>query len=115
MQEGSSHLLLTTGVSTRRFVTAPPEEPPVRVPLLAQYAASWFEGLEGLVQPSTVEAYAGRLNRHVLPRLGERRLDEIEVDDILALIRDLRRKGYSGTTVAATLTTRSRLFPHAGR
>jgi hypothetical protein len=51
-----------------------------------------------------VEAYAGRLQRHVLPRFGERRLDEIEVDDILALISDLRKRGYSGTTIAATLT-----------
>ena len=72
-------------------------------------------GLEGLVQPSTVEAYAGRLQRHVLPRLGERRLDEIDVDDILALISDLRKQGYSGTTIVATLTPLSRLFKHAVR
>jgi hypothetical protein len=37
MQEESSHLLLTTSVSTRRFVTAPPEEPPACEPLLAAY------------------------------------------------------------------------------
>ena len=85
------------------------------VPLLAQYAASWLEGLEGLVQPSTVEAYAGRLQRHVLPRLGERRLDEVGVDDMLALISDLRKQGYSGATILATLTPLSRLFTHAVR
>ena len=69
----------------------------------------------GLVLPSTVEAYAGRLQRHVLPRLADRRLDEIEVDDILALISDLRKQGYSGTTIAVTLTPLSRLFAHAVR
>ncbi len=50
-----------------------------------------------------------------MPRLGDRRLDEIEVDDILALISDLRKQGYSGTTIAATLTPLSRLFTHAVR
>src|SRR4051794_3046278 len=84
-------------------------------PTLAQYAANWLEGLEGLVQPSTVEAYAGRLERHVLPRLGDRPLDGIEVDDILALVSDLRKQGYSGTTIAATLTPLSRVFTHAVR
>jgi integrase len=115
MQEESSHLLLTTGVSTRRFVTAPPEEPLACAPLLAPYAASWLDSLEGLVQPSTVEAYAGRLQRHVLPRLGERRLDEVGLDDILALISDLRKGGYSGATAVAILTPLSRLFGHAVR
>jgi integrase len=50
-----------------------------------------------------------------LPRLGQRRLAEIDVDDILGLIGDLRRRGYSGATVVAILTPLSRLFGHAVR
>jgi hypothetical protein len=53
------------------------------------------------------------LERHVLPRLGERRLDEIEVDHLLTLISDLRKQGYSRATIAATLTPLSRLFARA--
>lgn len=118
MQAASSQLLLTTGVSTRRFDTSSltgAGETSTRVPLFAQYVAVWLDGLEGLVLPSTVEAYAGRLHRHVLPRLAERRLDEVTVDDILILISDLRKQGYSGTTIAVTLTPLSRLFAHAVR
>src|SRR3954454_17065194 len=118
MQAASSQLHLTTGVTTRRFGTASPTgagESSERIPRLAEYAAVWLEGLEGLVLPSTVEAYAGRLERHVLPRLGDRRLDEVAVDDILALISALRKKGYSGTTIAVTLTPLSRLFAKAVR
>ena len=85
------------------------------MPTLTQYAATWLDGLEGLVLPSTIEAYAGRLERHVFPSLGERRLDEIGIDDVLALISDLRKRGYSGTTIATTLTPLSRLFAHAVR
>jgi site-specific recombinase XerD len=44
-----------------------------------------------------------------------RRLDEVEVDDVLIVISDLRKQGYSGTTIAVTLTPLSRLFAHAVR
>jgi len=118
MQAASSQLHLVTGVSTRRF-GAPSRSSSAKasapVPLLAQYVEVWLAGLEGLVLPSTVEAYAGRLRRHVLPRLADRRLDEIEVDDILALISGLRKQGFSSTTIAVTLTPLSRLFTHAVR
>lgn len=118
MQAASSQLHLTTGVSTCRFGASSATrsgETSAPVPRLAQYVAVWLDGLEGLVLSSTVEAYAGRLQRHVLPRLADRRLDEIEVDDILTLISDLRKQGYSGTTIAVTLTPLSRLFAHAVR
>ena len=116
MQAESSQLHLTTGVSTRRFGTpSAARSGKASTPALGEYAASWLDGLEGLVLRSTVEAYAGRLRRHVLPRLADRRLDEIGVDDILTLISDLRKQGYSGTTIATTLTPLSRLFAHAVR
>jgi integrase len=117
MQSASSQLHLATGVSTCRFDFATRSSPTTAapVPLLGHYAAVWLEGLEGLVLPSTVEAYAGRRQRHVLPRLADRRLDEIEVDDVLTLISDLRKQGYSGTTIAVTLTPLSRLLTHAVR
>jgi integrase len=51
----------------------------------------------------------------VVPRFGERRLDEIGVDDVLDLIRDLRRRSYSDTTITTVLTPLSRLFTHAVR
>jgi integrase len=82
---------------------------------LAQYAAAWLESIEGLVRPRTLEDYRGRLERHVLPRLGERSLDEIGIDDILALISDLRRRGYSDSTIATVFIPLSRLFAHAVR
>lgn len=116
MQAGSSQLVLS-GVSTRSFGTPVDSSTPngATVPLLAQYVAVWLDGLEGLVLPSTIEAYAGRLNRHALPRLRECRIDEITVEDILSLISDMRRQGLSGTTIATTLTPLSRLFAHAAR
>ncbi len=118
MQAASSQLLLT-GVSTHTLGSWPSTESAdaasATTPTLTRYAAAWLRGLDGLVLPSTVEAYAGRLERHVLPGYGERRLDTVSVDDIVALISGLRKRGYSGTTIAATLTPLSRLFAHAAR
>jgi integrase len=117
MQAASSHLVLTTGVSTHPFSTPSTvaDEPSAHGPTLAQYVAEWLRGLDGLVLPSTVEAYAGRLERHVLPQFGERRFDSVSIDDIVALICELRKRGYSDSTIASTLTPLSRLFAHAVR
>jgi integrase len=119
MHAASSHLHLTTGVSTRTFVASPPswhdDDAAAATPLLAQYASTWLHSIEGLVRPRTLEDYAGRLERHVLPRLGEHRLDEIGIDDILALIGDLRLRGYSDSTISTVFIPLSRLFAHAVR
>src|SRR5207302_721896 len=94
MQPASSQVVLTSGVATRRFgsITAIrgsdwQQGPPS--PTLDEYAAPWLVGMVGLVRPQTLEAYTSRLEQHVLPHLGGRRLDEITVDDILELIRTL--------------------------
>jgi integrase len=84
-------------------------------PPTCEYAATWLESIRGLVRPRTYEGYSYRLEHHVLPRFGQRRLDEIGVDDILALIGDLRESGYSGWSIRSILTPLSRLFSHAVR
>ena len=114
MQAASSQLLLSSGVSTRQFDTSRPAEAAVPVPLLAEYAATWLESISGLVRPRTYEGYTYRLEQHILPRLGERRLDEISVDDVLALIGSLRdratpagRSGPSSPRFRGSSRTRS--------
>jgi integrase len=121
MRAASSQLVLSAGVSTGGFrfttstTTRSAEDPPPPVPLLAEYAATWLDSIRGLVRPRTYEGYEYRLERHVLPRLGQRRLDEISVDDVLALISDLRNAGYTGWSIRSILTPFSRLLSHAVR
>ena len=45
----------------------------------------------------------------------ERPLDDITVDDLLALIGDLRESGYSAWSIRSILTPLSRLVSHAVR
>ena len=117
MQAASSQLLLT-GVSTRRLGTPPPNsanQASRAVPTLTQHAVTWLESIEGIVLGRTREAYRSRLELHVMPRLGECRLDQVGVDEVLALISDMRKRGYSGATISAVLIPLSRLFAHAVR
>ena len=121
MHAASSQLAWTTGSTTRRFdvVTSSPTRlsvvPVSQAPLLAAYAVGWLESIAGQVRPRTLEGYRYRLERHVLPRLGDHRLDEIGVEDVLDLINDLRERGYSGWSIRSVLTPLSRLFSHAVR
>lgn len=82
-------------------------------PSLSEYVVTWLDSIRGLVRPRTYEGYAYRLERHVRPRFGQRRLNEIGVDYILALIGDLREGGYSGWSIRSILTPLSRPFSHA--
>jgi integrase len=112
-----SQLDLTTGVSTsyRGATTVVHAKSVVPCPLLTEYAVAWLESISGFVRARTLEDYSGRLQRHVLPQLGERQLDEIDVDDIVALIADLRQRDYAGSTISSVLIPLSRLFAHAVR
>jgi integrase len=121
MRAESSQLVLGTGVSTRGLefatttIAGADDRPAPPVPLLAEYAATWQESIRGLVRPRTYEGYTYRLERHILPRFGQRPLDEIGVDDILAMIGELREGGYSAWSIRSILTPLSRLFSHAVR
>jgi integrase len=51
----------------------------------------------------------------VLPLLGEKRVDDVGVDDILALISQMRKRGLADSTIATVFIPLSRLFSHAVR
>src|SRR5438132_2805328 len=56
-----------------------------------QYAREWLERQD--VRARTHEKYQWALERHLLPRLGRRRLDQITCEAIASLIAHRRRKG----------------------
>jgi len=63
----------------------------------------------------TLEHYRGTLERHVLPRLGHRRLQLITTDDLAALVAELRAKGLSPWTINGLLVPLSCVFSFAVR
>jgi integrase len=80
---------------------------------LAEYAHAWLERQD--VRPRTKEIYTWALERHLLPRLGHRRLDQITVDDVAALIAAMRQSGLKGWTITSALRPLSIILAHAAR
>jgi integrase len=86
----------------------------------AELAETWIEGFEALVAAGergerTLEHYRYHLDRHLLPALGQKRLQEITTDDCARLISSLRAKGLSGKTIAGALVPLGRVLALALR
>ncbi|WP_322964441.1 tyrosine-type recombinase/integrase [Sphingomonas fuzhouensis] len=58
----------------------------------------------GVMRRSTVAQYIQRIEALVLPRLGERFINEVEVFDVEKWIGDLRREGYAPKTVSNSIS-----------
>jgi integrase len=82
---------------------------------LAHAAAAWLDGPVRDLRPRTDESYRTALNTHLLPRFGDRRLDAITPDDLAALVRDMRAKGLSESTIAIAIGVTNRIYRYATR
>ena len=79
----------------------------------ADYAAEWQT--RHTVRPRTVEIYRWALNQHLLPYFGQRRLDQITVDDIAAFIAHMQAKKLKGSTISSALRPLSIILAQAAR
>ncbi len=85
-----------------------------------EVAARWLAEFETKViagerRDRTFDLYRSQLHRHLLPRLGRRRLVLITADDVVALGRDLQANGLSPWTVKRILGALSCVFTFALR
>jgi integrase len=83
-------------------------------------ASLWSERFEAMVaagdrRPRTYEAHRFHLDHDLLPRLGRRRIAAIGVEDVAALIGDLRAVGRSAKTTANALATLQSVLRFARR
>jgi integrase len=71
------------------------EEQRKNVPTLREYASDWLTHYVAVAtKPRTQELYASMLQRHVYPVLGDKRLDEIEREDIRRLLAEKAESRY---------------------
>ena len=66
----------------------------------AEVAARWLAEFEAKVSAGgrrerTLDLYRSQLRRHLLPRLGRRRLRSITPDDVGAVVHELQSEGLS--------------------
>ena len=86
----------------------------------AEVAARWLAEFEAKVaagerRDRTLDLYRSQLRRHLLPRLGRRRLAMITADDVVAVTRELQADGLSPWTVKRMLGALSCVFTFALR
>lgn len=98
---------------------------------LSLFADEWLAQQKGRLRPNSYRIYASYLQHHIKPRLGDRELSTITVDDVAALISDmqqgvrLRPRGdtferipgdpFATPTIFGALTVLSRIFARACR
>jgi len=86
----------------------------------AEVAGRWLAEFEAKVtagqrRDRTLDLYRSQLHRHLLPRLGNRRLALITTDDVVAVARELQADGLSPWTVKRILGALSCVFTFALR
>ncbi len=86
----------------------------------AEVAGRWLAEFEAKVaagarRERTLDLYRSQLHRHLLPRLGRRRLVLISADDVVAVMRELQAEGLSPWTIKRILGALSCVFTFALR
>ena len=83
-------------------------------PRFKEIAADWLMEKSDR-RPGTVNNWKAHVNRHLLPHLGEIRLDRISVTTIEKMRDELRKSGLTPGSVAAVMTTCAAIFKLAIR
>jgi integrase len=78
-------------------------------------AELWLAGPVLDLRESTQAGYRSAVEQHLRARYRNRRLDDIDADDLAALVRDLRHRGKSEATIAAVLGAVGRIYKFAAR
>jgi integrase len=78
-------------------------------------ASGWLGGQVAELRPATRAIYGNAVDNHLLPRWGRRRLDSITVEDVAALVHELRAEGKAEWTISGILKAANRTFKFARR
>ncbi len=78
--------------------------------ILADYAGRFLEDVGALRSPNTRRSYEQVLRLHILPTLGQERVDRLDSEAIRGLYADLRRAGLSTSLLARVHVTFRRVL-----
>jgi integrase len=81
---------------------------------LAEVGEEWL-GAQHHLRPRTRGLYTTALDRHINPRLGNRRISDITVDRVAAFILELQQTGLAGSTIRGVMTPLGRILSYAAR
>ena len=79
------------------------------------YAAEWLALEKTAIRPRTYEVYEIAVRLHLNPVLGDKKLSDIDEDDVLRVIAKMAGDGKKPWTVRSVLTPLGRILGHAAR
>lgn len=77
--------------------------------------AALFLDAQSHLRPRTLENYRSAVRLRLGPHFGRKRIGAIDVEDVAALIAEMRRDGLAPWTIKGTITPLSRIFAWAER
>ncbi len=86
---------------------------PVRV-TFNEAADAWWQAQASSLSPNTQNAYSASLKR-LRKAWGERKLDNLDVNSVAALVRDMQAEGRRSWTIKGCLTVVGRVFDYSSR
>jgi integrase len=81
----------------------------------SEYAKAWLAMQKTEIRPRTYEVYEIAIRLHLNPVLGERKLCDIDEDDILRVIARMKANAKKPWTIRSVLTPLGRILGHAAR
>jgi integrase len=81
----------------------------------AEAASKWLEGPVLDLRTRTQECYRNAIVQHLGPVFGTHRLDSLTPDDLAQLVRELRARGLSESTIVIAIGVANRVFRYASR
>jgi integrase len=81
---------------------------------LGDVADTWIAAQTNL-RPNTVKIYTWAIEKHIKPRLGDRRIATVTTDDVSDLIAKLQAAGLKPWSIRAVMTPLSRILGHSTR
>lgn len=80
-------------------------------PLVKDYAANWLQLVTADMKPKNREVYQGAINLHVLPVIGNKRMREVQPDDVKPVMVALADR--SASLQSKVLNTMRKMFENA--
>ena len=81
--------------------------------LVSEHMIEWLSSVAARVAPQTWESYATQVNKHLLPRIGGRKLSEVKMHHLQAITDELSAAGLSPRTVRYVHAVASMAFRRA--
>jgi integrase len=71
---------------------------------LREFSREWLDVQEGNLSQNTMNYYRYAVENHIVPLYGHRKLQDVTIDDVAALVAGMKRKGYKAWTIKGVLT-----------